>query len=201
MHRLIVPLAITFLFVPPGIAQEQQETRCRGRFTVVQRQDTDIFKVQPDEQDLWGQWPKDAREWWVKDGTRKFAELCEAPGTDADFLVAWERQAITKNVRRIVGTHREPVFRTVCKSSNGGRSRRVCWQVISYYRETMLLEDQDIRLHRLSVTLYRVEKDLQQFVPVSSLAKERAPDREIGKEAFESALKALRKEARKSRRR
>jgi hypothetical protein len=204
MRWVIASLAMTFLFVPSGISQEQQETRCRVRFAVVQREDNGTFKIQPDDRDLWGQWPEDAREWWAKDGSRKFAELCEAARTDADFVVTWEKQPITKNLHRITGTRRTPVYRTVCEPRNGRlsrRSRRGCWQVVSYYQESLLVKDQRVRLDRLSVTLYQAEGDPQQFVPLSSLAKEKYPDRGIGKAAFESALKALRKEARKSRRR
>ena len=183
MHRLIASFVITFLFVPSGIAQEQPDTHCRGRFAVVQKQDTGTFKVQPDDRDSWGQWPEDARQWWTKDGKRKFPDLCEAAKSDAEFVVAWEKEPITKRVSRKVGE----APRTMCGASDGCRE----WDV-------PIWADHYVRLDRLLATLYWVGREPQQFVPVSSLAKEESPERDIGKEVFERVLKALRKEIRKT---
>lgn len=199
MHRLIASLALTFLFISSGIAREQQQPACRVRFAVVQRQDTGTLKVRPDDEDTWGRWPEDARKWWVKDGNRKFPDLCEAARIDADFVVAWERMATTRKVAEgIVRRHREPVVRWECEPSNG-RSPGKCVQV-TYYREveTTDWEYHDRQFERLSVTLYLVGREPQQFIPVSSMAKEKLPGLGPGKAAFQSAMKAVRKEAKKA---
>jgi hypothetical protein len=181
MHKLIASLALTFLFVLSGIAQERQDASCRLRFAVVQKLDTGTFKVQPDDRDSWGQWPEDAKHCWAKDGNKKYSELCEAARSEAEFVVAWEREAITKRVSRKVGE--SP--RTMCGASDGCRE----WEV-------PIWADLYLRLDRLLATLYWVGGKPQQFVPVWSWAKEESPEQEIGKEVFERALKALRKEIR-----
>lgn len=199
MHRRIAWLAVTFLFIPSGIAQEQQQPACRVRFAVVQRQDTGTFKVRPDGEDTWGRWPEDARKWWVKDGNKKFADFCEAARNDADFVVAWERMSTTRKVAEgIWKNHREPVVRWECEPANG-RSPGRCVQV-TYYREVVTTdwEYHDRQFERLSLTLYRVGREPQQFMPVSSLAKEKLAGLGPGKAAFQSAMKAVRKEAKKA---
>ena len=197
MRRIIGLLAVTFLFVPSGIAH-QQEAPCRIRFAVVQRSDLDTWKLRPDNSGTWGAWPGDASKWWFKDGSKKLVALCPAARNDADFVLAWESMQITRTIAEAINkTELQPYTERVCYPSGDGTTQQ-CEDYTAYREvQTVDWEYHDQQLERTSVTLYRVGREPQTLTPVSRIAKERLPGLNSGKAAFQSAMKALRKQAKK----
>ena len=107
MYKLISLLALPVFFVGTVAAQGQPESPCRLRFAVAEKHGQSAV------------WPDDARQWWVKDGKKKFPELCEAAFEDADFAIAWEKTWITVKYFEPVWTREtQPSFRQDCFPSS-----------------------------------------------------------------------------------
>lgn len=94
MHKLTLSLVVLVLIATTVSAQAQKESPCRLRFALAEKTALD----RP------GVWPDDAIRWGAKDGKKKFPELCEASPEDADFVLAGERNRLTKEYSVPVGS-------------------------------------------------------------------------------------------------
>ena len=189
MHKLISMFAVPVFFLTTVAAQGQQESPCGLRFAVAEKDDG------------WGVWPDDARQWWAKDGKKKFPELCEAAREHADFVVAWERHWIREQrAKAIVVKDKQPIVQRVCFPSADGTSES-CQDYTDYQEvERQDWEWQDVLVERLSLTVYWARAEAEKSLPVASITKNGLPSlgAKPGKGSFESAMKALRKQTKKS---
>ena len=189
MFPLIAVLALSFFMTVPGFAQtEAAPTRCL-RFAVVE---AEFASGVP------GTWPADARNWWGKDGMRKFPELCEVSRQDADFLFVWERKWTVEKISRPVNPGWDanlsgfPQVEWDCETRYGEEKERCTVRRIPPKFLTMEWEVREETVEQISVTIHR-EQD-GQLVPMKTVVKKRGKP---GKAAIDSALKFLRKKARK----
>ena len=184
MFKLISVLALPFLIVVPGFAQTKMESTECLRFAVVEKWGS--------MSENWGVWPEDATNWWREDGKKKFPELCEKSRGEADFVLVWQRKWTTE---------RHSVMKLQDMQPFGPRQSE--WDCTmdrnNEYHCTLVpplaqveWEDFEERVERISVTVNRVHRDT--LVPVKSVVKRRG---KAGKKSMDSALKFLRKEARK----
>ncbi len=188
MPKSIALLAITFLLVPAGFAQEKKESMCRFRFAVAERIGLDRRGV----------WPEDERKWWDKDGRKKFPELCEAASQDADFVIAWEKRQTTEKygVLRQEDTPAYGFLRPgYCYAGPNGETN--CEPAApDPAAATFHWDWQERQVERVSVTVCRVRQG--QFERVASFSKVGfVPTDRPGRASFKSAMKALKKKAMK----
>ena len=150
MPKSIALLAVTLLFITTGAAQEKKESTCRFRFAVSERNGFGRLEA----------WPEDARQWWSKDGKKKFPELCEAASQEADFVIAWGRKQATEKYR--VPRHEDtPTYgwssaNVDCYTGTDGET--FCRPALPPVALPEW-EEHEGQVERISVTVCRVRKD------------------------------------------
>ena len=189
----ILSLVALAVFATTVSAQAPTELSCRWRFAVVQQTDSVL--------DLPEVWPSDAKEWWAKEGIQKFPELCEAARHDADFIVVWRRKWTTERVGTAI-TRREsrPIRRRTCDPPDE-RGATQCWDYDDYEEfESVEWEYHEEQIEQLSATVFWTQTNVRTFGRVASVTKKGSSfwGARPGKAAFDSALKTLRKEAKKA---
>ena len=188
MYKLTLLLAVSILSITTGSAQAQKESPCSLRFAVAEKSGSGA--------DRWGAWPEDATKWWVKDGKKKFPELCEANREDADFVITWQRDQTTqKSIQTPIPTsevystdHFEYRDDAICYPDPNGFAGYECKPTFSH-----ITEYHEEQVERLSLTVHRVQSD--KLVPLKAVVKSGGKP---GKASFQSAMKALRKETKKA---
>ena len=182
MYKLISLLALPVFFVGTVAAQGQPESPCRLRFAVAEKHGQSAV------------WPDDARQWWVKDGKKKFPELCEVAFEDADFAIAWEKTWTTvKYLVPILTRDTRPIPREICVQS-GDFTTYPCTTYTEYeVYDRVDFEDQETQVEQLSVIISRMQADKR--VRVKTIVNKGGKP---GKASFQSAMKAIRKENKKA---
>ena len=182
MRKLVSLFAVAVFFATTVAAQDPQESPCRLRFAVAEKYDR------------WGVWPDDARQWWAKDGKKKFPELCEAAFEDADFGIAWEKTWTTvKYIVPILTRDTRPISREICVQS-GDFTTYSCTTYTEYeVYDRVDFEDQETQVEQLSVIISRMQADKR--VRVKTIVNK---GDKPGKASFQSAMKAIRKENKKA---
>ena len=192
MRRLTCLLVFALFLTLPAAAFVQEQPSCRFRLAAAVLVEPDVWKLSPDDRDLWNYWPGEAKEWWLKDGEQKFPEFCAAPLEEADFVLSWE--SLWAPLESRTKTYRKSALRNDCYRSSIDPAGYYCkWvRVLPVLTNTVW----EGTLERISVTVYRVGAEGREFTPVASITKERLAGLKPGKAAFERAMKALRREIR-----
>ena len=190
MFRLIAVLVLSLFMIVPGFAQKEAASTWCLEFAIVEAELPSSAS---------GKWPADARNWWEKDGKHKFRELCEVDRQDAGLLLVWERKWMTETISRPITEPMAPIIFDLPRlewdcSMDPIRQERCVQRLIRPEIKPIRWEDRVETWERVSVTVNRVQAG--SLVPMKTITKK---GENSGKKSIDSALKFLRKEARKFR--
>ena len=241
MFKLMSVLTLSFLFNAAGSAQTQMESTWCLRFAMVEKTDSGS--------ENWGVWPEEANQWWQKDGKKKFREFCDSTLENADFVLAWQRKWLSKEVCDIpwehppdpirypdpspVGIERPepppvaypdysppvytppdysppvytpPVFPPPISPppDKGPTGITPPWPGTGGVTPNYLMAPgsssgcYEVTEERVSVNVYRAPISADKLASAKPIAKKEGRGGKPGKGAFQGAMKALRKEAKKA---